>query len=219
MMEEVTVEELKKQHFNNYKETLLSVIENNTNILVNEDINSLIKKPPLDSMDVLKNKFLDLSKKNKTVLNTNELSKLLDDYRDDLNKVLDSIKSIRISSLNKKVNSFKYNEDETLVFYKKDFIDLDKELKKDLKNHMISSYEKVISRNINKVFDKDIDAEIKEKIIEEIDKFINKNYYKQIMDSFDIKVLVKDTILINSINENNERYLFTLNNSRLFSIE
>ena len=219
MMEEVTVEELKKQHFNNYKETLLSVIENNTNILVNEDINSLIKKPPLDSMDVLKNKFLDLSKKNKTILNTNELSKLLDDYRDDLNKVLDSIKSIRISSLNKKVNSFKYNEDETLVFYKKDFIDLDKELKKDLKNHMISSYEKVISRNINKVFDKDIDAEIKEKIIEEIDKFINKNYYKQIMDSFDIKVLVKDTILINSINENNERYLFTLSNSRLFSIE
>ena len=65
MMEEVTVEELKKQHFDSYKATLLTIIENNTNILVNEDIKSLIKKPPLDSMDVLKNKFLDLSKKNK----------------------------------------------------------------------------------------------------------------------------------------------------------
>ena len=218
MMEEVTVEELKKQHFDNYKETLLSVIENNTNILVNEDINSLIKKPPLDSMDVLKNKFLDLSKKNKIVLDTNELSRLLDDYREYLSEVLESIKKERISILNKKVNSFKYKELETLNFYKKDFIDLDKDLKKILKNHMIESYEKIF-KNIDKIFDKDIDAEIKEKIIEEIDKFINKNYYKQIMDSFDIKVLVKDTILINSINESNERYLFTLNNSRLFSIE
>ena len=218
MMEEVTVEELKKQHFDNYKETLLSVIENNTNILVNEDINSLIKKPPLDSMDVLKNKFLDLSKKNKIVLDTNELSKLLDDYREYLSKVLESIKKERISVLNKKVNSFKYKDLETLSFYKKDFIDLDKDLKKVLKNHMIESYEKIF-KNIDKIFDKDIDTEIKERIIEEIDKFINKNYYKQIMDSFDIKVLVKDTILINSINESNERYLFTLNNSRLFSIE
>ena len=218
-MYELTVEELKKQHFDSYKETLLSVIENNTNILVNEDIKSLIKKPPLDSMDILKNKFLDLSKKNKIVLDTTELSKLLDDYREVLSKVLDSIKKERTSVLNKKVNSFKYKELETLSFYKKDFITLDKDLKKILKNHMTSSYEKVIVKSINKVFDKDIDTEIKNKIIEDIDKFINKNYQKQILDGFDIKVLVKDTILINSINESNERYLFTLNNSRLFSID
>ena len=218
-MEEVTVEELKKQHFDSYKETLLSVIENNTNILVNEDINSLIKKPPLDSMDGIKSKLLDLSKKNKIVLNTTELSKLLDDYRSDLNKVCDEIKKERISVLSKKVNSFKYKEDETLSFYKKDFISLDKDLKKILKEYMNNSYEKVFKKNIAKIFDKDIDESIKNKIIEDTDKFINKNYYKQMMDSFDIKVLVKDTILINSINESNERYLFTLNNSRLFSIE
>lgn len=218
MMEEVTIEELKKQHFDNYKATLLTVIENNTNILVNEDIKSLIKKPPLDSMDVLKNKFLDLSKKNKIVLNTEELSKLLDNYREELNKSIESIRKERIDILNKKVNTFKYKENEVLEFYKKDFLSLDKVLKKILKDNMVSSYESVF-KEINKIFDKDIDEDIKNKIIEDIDKFINKNYQKQIMDSFDIKVLVKDTILINSINESNERYLFTLNNSRLFSIE
>lgn len=218
MMEEVTVEELKKQHFDSYKATLLTIIENNTNILVNEDIKSLIKKPPLDSMDVLKNKFLDLSKKNKIVLNTLELSKLLDDYRKQLNKVIDLIKEERISILSKKVNSFKYKENEVLEFYKKDFISLDKVLKKILKDNMISSYEKVF-KDISKIFDKDIDDSIKNKIIEDIDKFINKNYQKQIMESFDIKILVKDTILINSINEQNERYIFKLNNSRLLSIE
>lgn len=218
MMEEVTIEELKKQHFDNYKATLLTVIENNTNILVNEDIKSLIKKPPLDSMDVLKNKFLDLSKKNKIVLNTEELSKLLDNYREELNKSIELIRKERIDILNKKVNTFKYKENEVLEFYKKDFLSLDKVLKKILKDNMVSSYESVF-KEINKIFDKDIDEDIKNKIIEDIDKFINKNYQKQIMDSFDIKVLVKDTILINSINESNERYLFTLNNSRLFSIE
>ena len=217
-MEELTIEELKKQHFNSYKETLLSIIENNTNILVNEDIKSLIKKPPLDSMDVLRNKLLDLSKKNKVVLNTEELSKLLDDYRSNLDKSCEKIQKERISILSKKINSFKYKESEVLEFYKKDFISLDKVLKKILKDNMNDSYEKVFIKNIDKIFD-EVDLSIKEKIIGDITKFITKNYYKQIMDSFDIKVLVKDTILINSINEQNERYIFKLNNSRLFTME
>ncbi len=217
-MEELTIKELKKQHFDSYKETLLSIIENNTNILVNEDIKSLIKKPPLDSMDVLRNKLLDLSKKNKIVLNTEELSKLLEKYRNSLKDICEDIKKERISILSKKVNSFKYKESEVLVFYKKDFISLDKALKKILKDNMNSSYEKVFIENINNIFN-EIEESIKEKIIEEMTKFITKNYYKQIMESFDIKVLVKDTILINSINEQNERYIFKLNNSRLFTME
>ena len=218
-MEELTKEELKKQHFNSYKETLLSIIENNTNILVNEDIKSLISKPPLDSMDVLKNKFLDLSKKNKIVLNTEELSKLLDDYRESLNKICVEIKKERINILSKKVETFKYKESEVLSFYKKDFISLDKNLKKIIKDNISSSYEKVSSKHINKIFDKDVDEDVKNKIIMDIDKYINKDYQKQMMESFDIKVLVKDTILINSINEQNERYIFVLNNSRLFTLE
>lgn len=218
-MEELTKEELKKQHFNSYKDTLLSIIENNTNILVNEDIKSLISKPPLDSMDVVKNKLLDLSKKNKIILNTEELSKLLDSYRSSLNKSCDDILKERIKILNKKVNSFKYKEDEVLSFYKKDFISLDKVLKKILKDNMNDSYQNIFIKSIDKIFDKDIDINIKNKIVEDISKFINKNYQKQIMDSFDIKVLVKDTILINSINEHNDRYIFKLKNSRLFTLE
>ena len=217
-MKELTIEELKIQHFNSYKETLLSIIENNTNILVNEDIKSLIKKPPLDSMDVLRNKLLDLSKKNKVILNTEELSKLLDNYRKSIDKSCEDIKKERINVLSKKVNSFKYKDSEILEFYKKDFISLDKLLKKILKDNMNDSYEKVFIKNIDKIFN-DVEESVKNKIIEDITKFINKNYMKQIMESFDIKILVKDTILMNSINEQNERYIFKLNNSRLFTME
>ena len=55
---------LKQQHFDSYKRSVTDIIENNTRLLVNEDINSLIKKPPLDSMDKIKNKFLNIAKKN-----------------------------------------------------------------------------------------------------------------------------------------------------------
>lgn len=218
-MEEDTIKKLKEQHFNNYKNSVLDVLEYNTNILVNEDIKSLISKPPLDSMDVLKNKFLDLSKKNNLILNDTELSKLINDYRKDLSKCLDRIKDMRIKKLSKKVDSYKENDKELLCFYKKDFNTLDKELKKILKTQLVDSYEKIILKNINKVFDKNVDEEIRNKIIEDIEKFINKNYHKQVLESFDIKILVKDTILINSVNEQNERYLFTLNNSRILALE
>ena len=58
-----TLEEFKKQHFDNYKQAILEIIRNNTDVLVNEDIMSLLRKPPLDSMDSIKSKYLDLAKK------------------------------------------------------------------------------------------------------------------------------------------------------------
>ena len=216
-MEEEQIKEFKKQHFDNYKNNILDIIDNNTNSFVNEDIKTLISKPPLDSMDVLKNKFLDLSKKNKIILDTEELSKLLDDYRNNIIKVTDKIKKERISTLSKKVNSTK--DFKVIEFYKKDFNSLDKELKKELKSSMNDSYEKVFTKSINKIFSKDIDESIKNKIIDEISKFINKKYQKQVMDSFDIKILVKDTILINAVKEATERYLFTLDNSKLLNLD
>ena len=55
-------------------------------------------------------------------------------------------------------------------------------------------------------------------IKEELIKF-NSHYQKQILDNFDNKMLVKDNILINSVKESGERYLFTINNSRLLNID
>ncbi len=217
MMEEEQIKEFKKQHFDNYKNNILNIIDNNTNSFVNEDIKTLINKPPLDSMDVLKNKFLDLSKKNKIVLDTEELSKLLDNYRSNIIKVTEKIRKERINTLSKKVNSIK--DFKIIEFYKKDFNSLDKELKKELKISMSDSYEKVFIKSINKIFSKDIDESIKNKISDEISKFINKKYQKQIMDSFDIKILVKDTILINAVKEATDRYLFTLDNSKLLNLD
>ena len=85
-MDEEMKLEFKKQHIETYKNAVRENILNNTNVLVDEDIMSLLKKPPLDSMDFIKCKFLDLAKKNKIVLNTEELSKILDNYRKMINE-------------------------------------------------------------------------------------------------------------------------------------
>ena len=67
-----------------------------------EDIKSLLKTPPLDSMDLIKAKFLDLAKKNKIILN--KVSKLTSNNNLELlvktlNKLLN--KDIIIYDLNK----------------------------------------------------------------------------------------------------------------------
>ena len=48
-------------------------------------------------------------------------------------------------------------------------------------------------------------------------KYIKNNYNKQIIESINMKIMVKDNILLNSIKEHSERYLFTINNSRLLN--
>ena len=63
-MKNQTKEELRQHHINSYRETVIEIIKNNTNSLVDTDIMSLIKKPPLDSMDLIQVKLLSLAKKN-----------------------------------------------------------------------------------------------------------------------------------------------------------
>lgn len=213
-----TLEKLKEQHFENYKNAISEIVKNNSIALFDEDIMSLLKKPPLDSMDLIKIKFLDLAKKNSVVLKTLELDDIIESYRSDVVLICDSLKDYRIKILLQKLNNdvdIKY--DDIIKYNKKDFNEINKTNKKKLKEKMTSSFDKKIVNNVNCIFTEEIGAEIKDKIISEVIKFVNKNYFKQIIDSVDFKVLVKDTILINLIKEQGERYIFTLKNSHIFN--
>ena len=218
MMEEEMIKKMKQQHFESYKNAILENIKNNTTALVDDDIVSLIGTPPLDSMDLIKNKILELAKKNKIVLNTEELSNVLYLYRNSLSGCCNKIKDKRIKILSKKVQDYSFTGGtETIVFYKKNFISLNKDIKKILKDQLIVSLEKKFLINVSNVFDSNIENYIKEKVILDITKYMKGPYQKQLLENFDIKVLVKDTTLINGIKEQSERYLFTLSNSRLLN--
>jgi hypothetical protein len=214
-MSQNNLEDIKKQHVENYLNALLEQIKNNTDVLVDQDITSLLKKPPLDSMDTLKGKLLELAKKNKIILNHEKLDEFVESYRDCLLKSCDEMKKIRISKLQSFVSKDSLKDNEVIKINKSDFTSINQKMKKILKDSFTSAYDKCISK-IDGIFPKEMDEELKKKILEDYTKYLNGNYKRQLLENFDIKSLVKDTTLMNSMKEQNERYLFTLDHSRVF---
>lgn len=215
-----TLEEFKKQHFDNYKKAILEIVNNNTDVLVDEDIMSLLRKPPLDSMDLIKAKYLDLAKKNKIVLDTIKLDDMLEDYRREIVKCCFDIKKIRLTALEELVEKVEFTKGtEVIKFNKKDFTYINKKIKKTIKEQLQCSIEKKIISNVDTVFAMEINDEIKKKVNNEIIKFVKGSYQRQLLENIDFKILVKDTTLANGVKEQGERHLFTLANSRIFKQE
>ena len=217
-MDNDDLEQLRKQHIDSYRNAIIENIKNNTNVLVDEDIMSLIKTPPLDSMDYIKTKFLDLAKKNKIVLNTEKLSDIIKQYRDGLVSSCSKIKKIRIESLTNIVNDFDLDDHKSVVkINKKDFVSINKEIKNYFKSNLLELNEIIISKKIKNIFNEEIDDTIISKFTDDILKYMKGQYQKQLMENIDIKILVKDTTLINITKEQSERFLFTMHKSRLFN--
>ena len=86
-----------------------------------------------------------------------------------------------------------------------------------IKDQLNECFDKFLLQNINMVFSNEVDLEVKNNIITNISKFAKGSYQRQVLENFDIKVLIKNTTLINSIKEHNDRYLFTINNSRILN--
>ena len=76
------IADFKNKLIENYIKSIKECIKKNTNSLIMVDIISIIEKPPLDSMDVIKNKFLELAKRNKVIVNIDIISNMLQKYYD-----------------------------------------------------------------------------------------------------------------------------------------
>ena len=214
---QIEVEEFKKQHFANYKQAIIENIKKNTSTLVDEDIMSLLKKPPLEAMDLIKVKFLDMAKKEKIVLNTENLDKIIDNYRRKVISCLDEVKENREMSLIKKVDDFKMIK-ETNIFKlsKKDFGEVNKTNKNLIKKTIQEALVTEILDKIKTVF-KDEEELREEKLANELGKYLKGTYLRQVLENIEFKVIVKDTTLINGVKEQADHYLFTLSNSRLLN--
>ncbi len=217
-MNQETIESFRQKHFENYKNAVLEILKNNTISLFNDDIFSLLKKPPLDSMDIIKCKFLELAKRHKTIIQADVLDKILGDYRKKVITYIPSWQKIRIEELQKIIISFSpKKESDVIKFNKKDFVPLNRKLKKTMKADIISVIEKKIVKNVNHLFTKDIEEKTANVLLGEMVKFVSSIYLKQLLESIDFKIIVKDTTLINGVREQGERFLFTKMNSYLLN--
>ena len=212
------IEKFRKQHEDSYQMAILDNIRNNTDVLVNQDIMSLLKKPPLDSMDLLRTKFLDLAKKNHVIIDIDKLGDLLVKYRNYLLKICEEVQKIRISELTSVIKKQTLIKDtDVYKFNKKDFVTINKKIKKIFKDYLLEGCNSILLKKVDGIFSDSIDDSIKNTIINDFTKYLKGNYQKQLLENFDIKILVKDTTLINSVKEQGERYMFTLSHSRLLN--
>lgn len=211
------IKKLKEDHYEKYILAVLDTIKNNSYSLVNEDINSIIKKPPLEAMDVLKNKIISISKKNNFILDSVKLDNLLEKFRKEMFSIFNNFENNRYLELEKRILKQKDVVNLSLVkLLKKDFIDINKKIKKEIKEKLNIIIELFIENILNNLFN-DINDSYKSKVEKEFVKYLKKDFTKQFLEYIDIKILIKDSILINNINDHSDRFLFTLTNSRLFN--
>lgn len=205
-----------EQQLNNYKLAINEIIINNTNSLYEDDILYLIDKPPLDSMDVIKVKILSVAKKEEIVIDSNYMNDIIDNYRKNLSNDLKFIKRLRIKKLTTDIDSFNPQKDyEIIKITKKQLSEINKLINNKMKKLISDAIEQLLVANISNIYSIDESSEKYVKIYKELSKYLKNVYKKQLIENINIKILVKDTILINSVREQGERYLFTKNNSRV----
>lgn len=203
---------------NNYKNAIIHIVENNTKTLIDEDIASLIKEPPLDSMDLIKQKLLYLAKREKIVLNDENLKKLLSNYRMKLLEKLSDLKEIRNKPLIDRIVDFTpERETETIDLEIEDLTSIGKKIKSRVKESILECNDKVLVEGVVTIYKDSEDKKKTDKISENFLKYMKTTYHKQLLESISIKIMVKDRTLINGINEQGERYLFTKTNSHIFN--
>ena len=86
-----------------------------------------------------------------------------------------------------------------------------------MKEDLTSVIDKKIVKFVNQLFTSDVDEKIKDDMSSEMIKYVQSNYIKQLLESVDFKIIVKDTTLINGVREQGERFLFTKMNSYLLN--
>ena len=212
------LEQFVKNHEENYKNAVIEIIKNNTKTLVDEDIASLIKEPPLASMDGIKQKLLSLAKKEKIILDDSNLKKLLSKYRLELFKRVDDLKELRNKPLIDKIVEFSpKRETEVIEISSNDLESVDKKMKQRVKKGITECIDSVLLEDIETIYKDNEDVEKKQKISGSFLKFMKTSYQKQLVESMAIKVMVKNRTLINDVSEQGEGYLFIKSKSHIFN--
>ena len=211
-MKTVVKEDILKQHKQILMTAGLELATNNTNSLIEDDIINGVIEVPLEAMDTVKQRVLNIAKHNNLILNSDKFNEVLISYKDDLKKEFRNIFKKRIKLIEDNYSKFDDDKPMDLVKnLKKELVKFNKEAKKEEKQIITSLVKEKIISNLDLIV-KDDNTTFKK----DATKFLQTTYVKQILETVDMKILVKDTILLNSLKEQIERFVFTMENSHLF---
>ena len=208
----VVKEDILKQHKQILMTAGLELATNNTNSLIEDDIINGVIEVPLEAMDTVKQRVLNIAKHNNLILNSDKFNEVLISYKEELKKQFRNIFKKRIKLIED--NYSKFDDDKPMELVKnlkKELVKFNKEAKKEEKQVLTSLVKEKIISNLDLIV-KDDNTTFKK----DATKFLQTTYVKQILETVDMKILVKDTILLNSLKEQIERFVFTMENSHLF---
>lgn len=205
-------EDILKQHKQILMTAGLELATNNTNSLIEDDIINGVIEVPLEAMDTVKQRVLNIAKHNNLILNSDKFNEVLTCYKEELKKQFRNIFKKRIKLIEDNYSKFDDDKPMDLVKnLKKELVKFNKEAKKEEKQILTSLVKEKIISNLDLIV-KDDNTTFKK----DATKFLQTTYVKQILETVDMKILVKDTILLNSLKEQIERFVFTMENSHLF---
>lgn len=208
----VVKEDILKQHKQILMTAGLELATNNTNSLIEDDIINGVIEVPLEAMDTVKQRVLNIAKHNNLILNSDMFNEVLISYKEELKKKFRNIFKKRIKLIEDNYSKFDDDKPMDLVKnLKKELVKFNKEAKKEEKQVLTSLVKEKIISNLDLIV-KDDNTTFKK----DATKFLQTTYVKQILETVDMKILVKDTILLNSLKEQIERFVFTMENSHLF---
>ena len=208
----VVKEDILKQHKQILMTAGLELATNNTNSLIENDIINGVIEVPLEAMDTVKQRVLNIAKHNNLILNSDKFNEVLISYKEELKKQFRNIFKKRIKLIEDNYSKFDDDKPMDLVKnLKKELVKFNKEAKKEEKQVLTSLVKEKIISNLDLIV-KDDNTTFKK----DATKFLQTIYVKQILETVDMKILVKDTILLNSLKEQIERFVFTMENSHLF---
>ena len=208
----VVKEDILKQHKQILMTAGLELATNNTNSLIEDDIINGVIEVPLEAMDTVKQRVLNIAKHNNLILNSDKFNEVLISYKEELKKKFRNIFKKRIKLIEDNYSKFDDDKPMDLVKnLKKELVKFNKEVKKEEKQVLTSLVKEKLVSNLDLIV-KDDNTTFKK----DATKFLQTTYVKQILETVDMKILVKDTILLNSLKEQIERFIFTMENSHLF---
>ena len=208
----VVKEDILKQHKQILMTAGLELATNNTNSLIEDDIINGVIEVPLEAMDTVKQRVLNIAKHNNLILNSDKFNEVLISYKEELKKKFRNIFKKRIKLIEDNYSKFDDDKPMDLVKnLKKELVKFNKEAKKEEKQVLTSLVKEKLISNLDLIVKDDNNTFKKDAT-----KFLQTTYVKQILETVDMKILVKDTILLNSLKEEIERFVFTMENSHLF---
>lgn len=203
-----------EQHKQIYMQAGKELITNNTIALITDDILPLFAMPPLETMDLMKQRFFSIAKTENLILNTENLNEQLLAYRTFLAEKMDIIKQQRNTILTQALEKCSYNQpDQIIKELKKELVKLDKNIKKQIKQWLMEANKTYFLDAMSTLIN---DDKLTPSFTKEITKYLQTVYIKQVIEMIDMKLLVKDTTLLNAFKEQIERFIFTTENSHLF---